>query len=255
MKGEQSKESVQNTQSNITNLCSTFSLSTAQRTILERGLTFIPTPLKTDKMQLRKDLHLYHRRLKILDHFAFQNNCPVVPFTEASKWEPDEASVPPYLRQLMDKDLVALTVLGNPVERKQNMTLTQREELRKLTSNPEIVIKPADKGGQIVLQDRAHYLKEALRQLEDKDYYKPLQTLLQSETQTLVRACVDRMFQSGFINKKQKVYLYGPDDPRPRRFYLLPKIHKSPDTQPRRFRTYYLKADQLSVTVHPNRIE
>ena len=39
--------------------------------ILERGLTFITTPSLPDRDLLRRDLHTYHRRLKILDYFKY----------------------------------------------------------------------------------------------------------------------------------------------------------------------------------------
>ena len=61
------------------------------------------------------------------------------------------------------------------------LTLT----LNKLKSHHEIIIKPADKGGQIVIQDRTNYILEATRQLNDPVYYRPLTNHL--ETQTMVR--------------------------------------------------------------------
>ena len=38
------------------------------------------------------------------------------------------------------------------------------------------------------------------------------------------------MHKCKIISKKQLQYLSGPEDPRPRRFYILPKIHKDPTT-------------------------
>lgn len=59
------------TQSNILNLSLTYTLHESEKTILEKGLFFIPTPLKVDKNGLCIDLHKYHRRLKLLDHFEY----------------------------------------------------------------------------------------------------------------------------------------------------------------------------------------
>ena len=50
------------------------------------------------------------------------------------------------------------------------------------------------------------------------------------ETQTLVRDITHKLHKHKFITAKQKQYLDGPDEPRPRLFYLLPKIHKPPGT-------------------------
>lgn len=38
------------------------------------------------------------------------------------------------------------------------------------------------------------------------------------------------LYENNYITDKQMLYLYGPDTPRPRQFYLLPKIHKTPET-------------------------
>lgn len=88
-----------------------------------------------------------------------------------------------------------------------------------------ILIKPAVKGGQIVLQDQTSYLIEANRQLEDKKYYIPLPQPLQPETHQKIQSIVNTLYVKDYINFKQLSYLYGPVNPRQRMFYLLPKIH------------------------------
>lgn len=45
------------------------------------------------------------------------------------------------------------------------------ETLRKRT---DITIKPADKGGAIVVMNTADYIEEALRQLNDRTFYRRL---------------------------------------------------------------------------------
>lgn len=40
---------------------------------------------------------------------------------------------------------------------------------------------------------------------------------------------VQRLYEKKFINAKQKSYLIGQAEPRARRFYMLPKIHKEPE--------------------------
>ena len=73
--------------SNVMVLCTSFRLTLAEGEILERGLNFIPTPTKLDKLQLRHDLYDYHRKLKILDHFAYDSDSVlkrVSPYLNAS---------------------------------------------------------------------------------------------------------------------------------------------------------------------------
>ena len=212
------------------NLCSTFRLTAAQRQILERGLTFIPTPTQTDVTVLRRDLHMYHRRLKILEHFQFSTSYVAEPFCEPSRWEPKHESVSADLRRLIEGDRIVLEGFRFRAEQNHNITLEQRKALSTLAKDTHIIIKPADKGGQIVLQDKAHYLQEALRQLYNTTYYRPLAHSMQPETQGLVRQLVSGLYSKGYISKKQRLYLFGPDEPRHRQFYLLPKIHKPPES-------------------------
>lgn len=54
--------------SSVLNLSKTFSPSAMQLSLLERGLTFIPSPSTFDTAALRRDIHQYHRRIKTMDH-------------------------------------------------------------------------------------------------------------------------------------------------------------------------------------------
>ena len=139
-------------------------------------------------------------------------------------------SVSKPIRQLIDQDLRSFRDLRprRPVG-EANITVHQQQALNKLKSHHEIIIKPADKGGQIVIQDRTNYILEATRQLNDPVYYRPLTDPLYLEIQTMVRLLIDQMRKKHLISAKQAHYLYGPDLPRARLFYLLPKIHKPPE--------------------------
>ena len=94
--------------------------------------------------------------------------------------------------------------------------------------NPNIIIKPADKGSSVVIMDREQYIWEAHRQLKDTVYYKKLSKPTYLDTVPMIRKILDTLKEKRFINHKQHTYLQGPPIIRPRRFYLLPKIHKDP---------------------------
>ncbi|KAG7520675.1 hypothetical protein JOB18_034130 [Solea senegalensis] len=76
--------------------------------------------------------------------------------------------------------------------------------------------------------DRVQYLWEGYRQLNDKNYYVKLQKPIYLDTIPLVTKIINKLHEKKFINSKQKQYLLGDPEPRPRRFYMLPKIHKDP---------------------------
>ena len=139
-------------------------------------------------------------------------------------------SVSTPIRELIDHDLRSFRDLRpRRLKGEGNITIPQQQALKMLKSRDEIIIKPADKGGQIVLQDRANYVLEATRQLQDITYYRPLTQPMYLETQIMVRKLIDQMKRKHLITAKQAHYLYGPDLPRARLFYLLPKIHKPPE--------------------------
>ena len=47
----------------------------------------------------------------------------------------------------------------------------KKESLIRLSTNPNITIKKADKGNAIVIMDTSDYIKEAERQLSDSNFY------------------------------------------------------------------------------------
>ena len=102
--------------------------------------------------------------------------------------------------------------------------------LSELKTNKHIVIKPADKGSAVVILDRDQYILEVDRQLNDTIYYKRLDHPIYLDTIKMVKDVLDSLLRNKFINTKQRCYLMGEGEPKPRRFYVLPKIHKDPST-------------------------
>ena len=47
----------------------------------------------------------------------------------------------------------------------------EREAVKELSKREDIIINNADKGGAVVIVDTNDYIKEAERQLDDKDNY------------------------------------------------------------------------------------
>jgi hypothetical protein len=43
--------------------------------------------------------------------------------------------------------------------------------LNELTTKPDIIIKKADKGSAVVVMNTTDYLREGLRQLQDRKFY------------------------------------------------------------------------------------
>ena len=63
-----------------------------------------------------------------------------------------------------------------PSYRRFNLPKSERQAIKTLANNDKITIKPADKGGKIVIQDTTDYISECERQLENTVHYKRLYT-------------------------------------------------------------------------------
>lgn len=212
----------------VVNLSKHFQPTKAQITLLDRGLTFIPTlGLTSDrKRQLKLDLQDYHRRLKLESFFEGKKKTSPLPFIPKSDWTPRLNQLPPPIRQIIAADEYAFQQLNWGMKVDPNLEIEERLALKQLQTNKHIVIKPADKGNAIVIMDREQYLWEGLRQVNSSEHYTKLQNPIYPHTGSQVKTILDNLVKDGFINKKQREYLLGSDTPRPRRLYLLPKIHK-----------------------------
>ncbi|XP_067848012.1 uncharacterized protein [Heptranchias perlo] len=105
----------------------------------------------------------------------------------------------------------------------QNVTRAQRNAIDALKTNRNIVIKPADKGGAIVIQNRTDYCKEAYRQLDNQEHYRRLPTDPTKEhTHQL-----NKLIKTFDPDLQSILRALIPRTPRMGDFYCLPKIHKA----------------------------
>ena len=88
-----------------------------------------------------------------------------------------------------------------------------------------VVIKPADKGGAIVIQNREDYVLERKCQLSDPRFYKKVDQDLTTTHNSQVKSQLELMRMRGEITRQVKDYLIV-EKPRTSQLYLLPKIHK-----------------------------
>ena len=100
-----------------------------------------------------------------------------------------------------------------------NLTTRESHALRRLSRRNDIVIKSADKGSVTVVMYRNWYIDECLRQINDLD--KDITTDIQKRIQMYVQ----RMHRDQIIDDHTERFLLQ-TDPKPGRFYILPKIHK-----------------------------
>lgn len=212
-------------------LAKNFKISLAQYRLLSRGLSFIPTPSlgKTQRLDFEFDIQNYHRKIKLAAYFGDDNNRVIPPFVGPSDWSPDLQILPPEIRFLIRQDLESFEKYFKPSIEENNLSIPERIALQELRNYKHIVIKAADKGSAVVVLSREQYIFEVERQLNDTEYYKKLDRPIFWDTVPMVAEILDKLQKKKFITAKQKKYLLGNLEPRERRFYILPKIHKSPE--------------------------
>ncbi|XP_070573541.1 uncharacterized protein [Ptychodera flava] len=215
--------------STIVNLTQT-QLTDDEKSLLEKGLSFSPTPTKINKTLLETDMNTFHRRLRLAEFFHSDGD-DETPTYDDNPFHKKSSFMPPpnrdqFLEMFITTTNEAISDHSNYKPKvKDNLTKSERTALKSITSRNDWVIKPADKGSAIVIMDKEHYITEANKILDNKEHYKRLKSDPTNKINTAIKAAINDEYQQGNINKQTRDFLIC-SDPRPGKFYMLPKIHK-----------------------------
>ncbi|RXM29423.1 hypothetical protein EOD39_8793, partial [Acipenser ruthenus] len=88
-----------------------------------------------------------------------------------------------------------------------NLTRKEKNALKDFESDPSIIIKPADKGGGIVVQKKVDYIRESQRQLLDSNFYKKLEFDPTNQVKENVTFILQSYVDQGEITKKEYDFL------------------------------------------------
>ncbi|BHF79115.1 hypothetical protein SprV_0602223400 [Sparganum proliferum] len=105
------------------------------------------------------------------------------------------------------------------------LSKVERDALRELKADKDLVIVPADKGRATVVLDRADYLQKAKGLLEDRQFYVPCATNPLKALTREINATLLALENSGAITPTDR-RMAIPQDTALARFYGLPKVHK-----------------------------
>jgi hypothetical protein len=241
----------------IDNHASVVNLSSTQLTpnmisLLTKGMNFCPTPGEPDVHLLRQDLDKFHISLRRnqffsrrVDNTTLDSDDSVIldstpdeyygpfdqqQFKNPSKWNPKG---PPQLEAMILLNECQLNDITPTAPRGSNLTPEEKQAMTELQANTDIVIKPADKGSAVVIQDKTAYIQEGLRQLKDTNFYKEVPHDLTLTHNAEVDKLVHTLLENKEISPKCADYLVL-DKPRTPQLYLLPKIHKGKTPVPGR---------------------
>eukprot|EP00061_Rhincodon_typus_P014239 g41146.t1 len=157
--------------------------------VLSRGLNFCPNT-KIVSIGLTAHTEEFIRQMSLQEFFQDVSSKPNETTNEPdlstersmgeqakkeSFWTPLEGHCPGLdryaqaIRECVNARLISRTRMVV-----QNITQAQRNAICALKTNCNIVIKPADKGEAIVMQNRTDHCKEVYRQLNNQEHYRRL---------------------------------------------------------------------------------
>lgn len=212
----------------IVNLARSFEPQKHQVDLLQKGLTFVPTPDKVPLKTLTQEVEGFVRQVKLKSCWFLQDRQlePLAKFRTPSIFEPPAGSYPPEIENLHITLKQQLRKLPFKNRESRNLSDPEIRAIDELKEDKNIVIKKADKGSAIVVMDREDYVFEAERQLKVQRHYRQIARPQYPDNCVHFNRILDEMHRLQLISTKERRFLYANTDARERIFYLLPKIHK-----------------------------
>ena len=124
-------------------------LNPQEKIVLGKGLKFIPTPEKPNRIMLLQSFRDLEKRMRMRYFMFKKDKNPIKTFKLPSKWVPR----PTPCQELEDyfeatRELIASVMIKN---HSHNLTFQERKALKSLQNDKNIVIKPFDKGRGIAI--------------------------------------------------------------------------------------------------------
>ena len=107
---------------------------------------------------------------------------------------------------------------------RSNLKADEEKALQKLRKREDIVIKPADKGGTVVVWRKNLYCDEAKKQLSSEQFYTKLDYDITNKISKTIEKELKSIISKGELPKTALNLVV--DNPKYSNFYMLPKIHK-----------------------------
>ena len=209
-------------------------LSKAHISVLEKGITFCPTPKGADLAEIHQDVSDFFRRLRLKVHFydeenpsqeSFISDIPpgLVKFKKKSTWcpKPNDHSLNGFIEKVSND----LSTFDPDISASKNLSFEENNALKDLKGNPDIVIKKADKSSSIVVMNKGDYVKEAKRQLSDEKFYRETMSDYTKEFNDHINQLLENLKSNEAISEELHKCLVT-NNPKTASLYLLPKTHK-----------------------------
>lgn len=210
----------------ITNLSSR-PLTESEVKVLSKGLTYVPSVAQEER-NINASWLRFQRENRLKFFFRDAASVEPHPFRKKSAWEPPPASsaIEAYLQRTKAQISTISPLTVHP-----NLSKTEMKALKSLARDHTLVIKNADKGSGIVVEDTDKYIADGLDHLSDKKIYSKID---HDPTQALAQAITKhahQLHQKGIIDFITKDHISPTklgENLRTQQLYFLKKIHKNP---------------------------
>ncbi|CAJ0934562.1 unnamed protein product [Ranitomeya imitator] len=150
------------------------------------------------------------------------------PFTDL---KPSSTRMPPsstntsidIFTQLVISDLRKLS--DGKRGKQSNLSRGERRALDNLSANTELVIKPSDKRGNLVIMDHKKYKEMCLKILTDTTTYGPIRGDITESLSAELNILLSEAYSLGLISKRERDFMVQKTPTTPV-FYALPKVHE-----------------------------
>ena len=219
-------------------------LSPSEQFFLKKGLSFCPSTNRLSLHRLSLDLDDFYCQIRLRDFFFIHPSSheqetsvlSAINLRRPSSWRPPKSSISLAVEAFINSFLSGVRRSLRARNREtppENLSPEEWRALISLSGRKDIVINPAYKGSAIVIWAKEKYEREALPQLSDTSRYELLTQDPTAANHSTISKAVSELLVNGNINVPTAKDLTE-KEPGEASFYLLPKIHKSLTSPPRR---------------------
>ena len=204
-------------------------LSIAERFILTKGLSFVPSKIYPSQ-QIIHDLDNFQNQL-INRATPFAYDIPRHPLI-ASKARSTITTISDHAQDAIDQYIghckTSIKQCNRETTKRNNLSTHERKILNSLKKRTDIIIKKADKGDTIVVETTDNYIQDGLAHLSNEKFYHRTPDDINSTIHLAINKFLNNAHHHGLIDKETFQYLTPPINYRTPLIYFLKKLHKDP---------------------------
>lgn len=200
-------------------------LTNVETRVLSKGLKFVPTPRSHNRNEIDDSFREYTRTLRLKYYHSSRPKLDSNrhPFKPKSTWEPPQAD--PTVEKYLEKTKETLDALGT-TRHYPNLSLGERQALDRLARDRSIVIKQADKGSLIVVEDSDTYVANGRKHLANKDVYEKLPHDPTPALSEHIKMMLNTLEEKNLIDHYERKFMTPVELPRTQRLYFLKNFIK-----------------------------